>query len=116
MSAKRRCCSRPAEAGSDRAAYRPMVTQDGRRAQASGADVVVQATAASVTLSVADDGIGPADGPSAGHGLAKMADRAEALGGQFHVTARKPKGTFVQWTAPTRVEGARSDADKAVRP
>ena len=98
------------------AVARECLTNVGRHAQASRADVVLQATAASVTLSVADDGIGPPDGPSAGHGLANMADRAEDLGGEFHVTARKPKGTLVQWTAPTRGEGGRSEAVKAVRP
>ena len=69
------------------------------------ADVVVQATATSVMLSVADDGIGPPDGPSAGHGLANMADRATEMGGQFHITRRQPAGTLVQWTVPTRPDG-----------
>jgi PAS domain S-box-containing protein len=87
------------------AVVREALTNVGRHARASKVDVVVEATAASATLSVADDGIGPPEGPSAGHGLANMADRAGNLGGQFRVTGRKPRGTLVQWTAPTRRDG-----------
>jgi signal transduction histidine kinase len=89
------------------AVAREALTNVGRHARASNADVVLHATPASVTLSVADDGLGPPDSPSAGHGVANMGDRAAALGGEFHVTARSPRGTLVQWTVPTRLEGSR---------
>ncbi len=83
------------------AVTREALTNVVRHAHASRADVVVQATAASVTLSVADDGIGPPDSPSAGHGVVNMADRAAQLGGELRITARKPTGTLLQWAVPT---------------
>ena len=46
------------------AVVREALTNVGRHAQAARADVVVHATVASVTLTVADDGIGPPDAPA----------------------------------------------------
>jgi signal transduction histidine kinase len=91
------------------AVAREAVSNVGRHARASRVDVVVQATPASITLSVADNGIGPPEGPSAGHGLANMADRAAQLGGQFRLSRRKPTGTLLQWTVPTGLHASRSD-------
>ena len=83
------------------AVLREALTNVGRHARASTVDVVVAATADTVTLSVADDGIGPSSGPSAGHGLANMADRAAQLGGELTVSSRRPRGTLLVWTVPT---------------
>ena len=83
------------------AVLREALTNVGRHARASTVDVVVAATAETVTLSVADDGIGPSSGPSAGHGLANMADRAAELGGELTISSRRPKGTLLLWTVPT---------------
>ena len=83
------------------AVLREALTNVGRHARASTVDVVVAATADTVTLSVADDGIGPSSGPSAGHGLANMADRAAELGGELTISSRRPRGTLLQWTVPT---------------
>ena len=83
------------------AVLREALTNVGRHARASTVDVVVAATADTVTLSVADDGIGPSSGPSAGHGLANMADRAAELGGELTISSRRPRGTLLLWTVPT---------------
>ncbi len=91
------------------AVVREALTNVGRHAQAARADVVVHATAASVTLTVADDGIGPPDAPSAGHGLANMAGRAEELGGELQLTRRHPRGTLLQWRVPAGLEERHSD-------
>jgi PAS domain S-box-containing protein len=71
-----------------------------RHARASRVDVVVLADASTVTLSVADDGIGLPDGPLAGHGLQNMAQRAAGLGGECAVTRRSPAGTILRWRVP----------------
>ena len=47
-----------------------------------------------------DDGIGPPEGPTAGNGLRNMASRAEQLGGRFTLSARRPKGTVLEWRVP----------------
>jgi PAS domain S-box-containing protein len=73
-----------------------------RHARASTVDVVLNAGGGSITLSVADDGIGPSPGPTAGHGLENMADRARQLGGDMAITPRSPGGTLLQWTVPVR--------------
>ena len=71
-----------------------------RHARASRVDVVVVADAETVTLSVADDGIGLPDGPLAGHGLENMTRRAADLGGECVVTGRRPAGTILHWRVP----------------
>ena len=71
-----------------------------RHARASRVDVVVVAEGDTVTLSVADDGIGVPDVPVAGHGLENMTRRAADLGGDCFVTRRRPAGTIVQWRVP----------------
>jgi PAS domain S-box-containing protein len=71
-----------------------------RHARASNVDVVLIAADGSVTMSVADDGIGVHEGPSAGHGLDNMRTRAQQLGGQFVVSGRSPSGTLLRWQVP----------------
>ncbi len=71
-----------------------------RHARASRVDVVVVADTETVTLSVADDGIGLPDGPFAGHGLENMTRRAAELGGECVMTGRRPAGTILQWRVP----------------
>ncbi len=70
-----------------------------RHAQASTADVVVAVTAATLTLTVSDDGVGPPTAPSAGNGLRNLAERAEALGGSLQLSRRTTGGTRLQWNA-----------------
>ncbi|HET9733465.1 MAG TPA: PAS domain S-box protein [Acidimicrobiales bacterium] len=83
---------------------REALSNVGRHAKASRVDVVVVATAESVSVSVADDGVGIPDGPSAGNGLANMAERARSLHGELTVSRRRPSGTLVQWQVPTSVQ------------
>lgn len=72
----------------------------GRHAKASSTDVVIGVSDGSITLSVADDGVGVSDEPTAGHGTENMRERAERLGGEFSIRPRKPSGTLVQWAVP----------------
>ena len=71
-----------------------------RHAHATRVDVVIHLRDDVVKLSVADDGVGLPNAPSAGYGLANMAERARALGGSFAVTQRSPTGTLLEWEAP----------------
>jgi two-component system, NarL family, sensor histidine kinase DevS len=87
------------------AVLREALTNAGRHARASRVDVVVIATPGTVTLSVADDGVGMPDGPTAGHGLVNMADRAAHLGGALSITRRRPTGTRVEWQVPAHHRG-----------
>jgi len=68
------------------------LTNVGKYAHASRADVAVRADGDLVTVLVADDGVGGAD-PSAGSGLKGIADRVEALGGRFLVESPAGGGT-----------------------
>jgi len=68
------------------------LTNVGKYAHASRADVAVRAEGDLVTVLVADDGVGGAD-PSAGSGLKGIADRVEALGGRFLVDSPAGGGT-----------------------
>jgi PAS domain S-box-containing protein len=73
-----------------------------RHAQASNVDVVLVAADGSVTMSVADDGIGMPEGPSAGHGMENTRTRAARLGGELIVSGRSPSGTLLRWQVPIR--------------
>ena len=68
------------------------LTNVGKYAHASRADVAVRADGDLVTVLVADDGVGGAD-PSAGSGLKGIADRVEAFGGRFLVDSPAGGGT-----------------------
>jgi signal transduction histidine kinase len=68
------------------------LTNVGKYAHASRADVAVRAEGDLVTVLVADDGVGGAD-PSAGSGLNGIADRVEALGGRLLVDSPAGGGT-----------------------
>jgi PAS domain S-box-containing protein len=82
------------------AAAREALSNAARHAHPHHVEVVLSAKGSSVCLSVADDGVGLPDGPSAGEGLANLAARAEALGGELRVARRHPRGTLVDWSIP----------------
>jgi PAS domain S-box-containing protein len=84
------------------AAAREALSNVARHATARAVEVVLAAKDSSVTLSVADDGIGLPEGLSAGHGLANLAARAEKLGGKLRLASRRPNGTLVEWSVPSR--------------
>jgi PAS domain S-box-containing protein len=82
------------------AVLREALANVGRHAQASGVDVVLSGADGEVTLTVADDGVGVCDTPTAGHGVANMASRAQQLGGKLTLTRRHPSGTLLMWSVP----------------
>lgn len=68
----------------------------------------------SLTCSIRDNGVGfdPAAAPKAsrlagGFGLPSMAQRAESVGGELHLTSAPGQGTEVTFTAPVGAEGER---------
>ncbi len=67
-----------------------------RHAHATHSEVVVHATAHELSLTVLDDGVGPA--PAADEsGLRNARLRAEGLGGTLELVAREPQGTSFTW-------------------
>ncbi len=71
-----------------------------RHAAASSVEVVIVAEDNMLLVSVADDGVGPPRGRTAGNGLRNIAERARALSGSVSITARSPSGTLVEWCVP----------------
>jgi signal transduction histidine kinase len=82
------------------AVLREALSNVARHAGARSVQVEV-VVAGEVTLTVADDGVGP-PGPDIlrGHGLNNMASRAERLGGTFSLRPRQPRGTVLEWQVP----------------
>jgi len=72
-----------------------------KHAAASSVDVRLSASAGTITLRVADNGVGIAPGAVRGHGLDNMEARAEALGGVCEFTGRPGGGTVVSWRVPS---------------
>lgn len=81
------------------AALREALSNVARHARASSVEVVVSADD-ELTLSVADDGVGPSSELTAGHGLENLRARAESLGGTCIVRRRAAGGTVVEWRVP----------------
>jgi myo-inositol-1(or 4)-monophosphatase len=77
-----------------------------RHAYASSITVKVRVAKDALTLTVADDGVGPNDEPTSGSGLKEMLRRAEALGGTFTIEPNQPMGTTVRWAVPRSVTAA----------
>ena len=71
-----------------------------RHAGATSVQVVIEADARELVVSVADDGAGPPAGPTAGNGLRNLADRAAQLGGSTSLVAREPAGAVLEWRVP----------------
>ena len=91
------------------AAYRVVqeaLTNALRHGQARRIDITAGSVEGRIDVGVADDGRGlPADWQRAGHyGLRGLADRVEALGGDFEVSARTPHGVRVRATIPVTAE------------
>jgi signal transduction histidine kinase len=68
-------------------------------AHASEVQVLVEARAGVLGLSIRDDGRGGAD-PSRGSGLIGLTDRVDALGGTIEVASPSGKGTTLLITLP----------------
>lgn len=74
-----------------------------RHGHAGRIQITLACEAGAVVLGVTDDGDGlPADMPdrSGHHGLRWLAERAEGLGGQFHIATREPRGVTLQVRLP----------------
>jgi signal transduction histidine kinase len=71
-----------------------------RHANASGVEVLLHAASGTITLRVADNGVGLAKDAQRGHGLDNMQARAESLGGVCDLSARRGGGTVVTWRVP----------------
>jgi two-component system, NarL family, sensor histidine kinase DevS len=84
------------------ATLREAVTNIGRHAKASRADVMVNVGDGSCSLLVTDDGIGMGSGEPTGGGLglANMRRRAEKLHGELIVDSRSTGGTSLIWQVP----------------
>jgi signal transduction histidine kinase len=70
-----------------------------RHAAASKVRVVVRTGAATLTISVADNGVGASDAMARG-GLTNMRERALGHGGTFEIQATVPTGTTMVWSVP----------------
>jgi signal transduction histidine kinase len=75
------------------------LTNVAKYASASAAEVRIEQVDGHVVIDVADDGVGGAD-PSAGSGLAGLADRVAALGGRLEVQSPPGGGTVVRAEMP----------------
>lgn len=84
------------------ATLREALTNVGRHARATGAEVTLALVGHDCRLEVRDDGRGFVDrpGPGGGLGLPNMRSRAEALGGGFEVLHPDTGGTTVVWQVP----------------
>lgn len=69
-----------------------------RHARATRVEIILQATAKEVVLTVADDGVGVPEGGRRS-GLANLDQRAQELGGSFEVQASEGGGTRLVWRA-----------------
>ena len=72
-----------------------------KHAAASSVDVRLSASSGTITLRVADNGVGIPKGAARGHGLDNMEARAEALGGLCEFSGRPGGGTVVSWRVPS---------------
>ena len=70
-----------------------------KHAQASVAEVHVEARNGTVDLTIRDDGVGGAD-PSRGSGLIGLSDRVEALGGTIAIVSPTGEGTTLHVQLP----------------
>ncbi len=82
------------------AVLREALSNVSRHARARNTDIVVTVADGSLSLSVADDGVGVSGQPAAGNGLTNMEERASSLGGRCSVGRRHPTGTLLQWEVP----------------
>jgi signal transduction histidine kinase len=84
------------------AVLREALSNVARHARAHGAQVrlAVDTADGSVTLVVADDGVGPAPDRPPGQGTTTMRARAERLGGRCRLEAADGAGTRLTWTVP----------------
>jgi signal transduction histidine kinase len=85
------------------ATLREALSNVARHAAAHTVGITLAVSDADLHLQVTDDGLGPGgDSDGLGRGLTNMAERAEALGGSFGLTARHGGGSLLDWRVPLR--------------
>ncbi len=84
------------------------LTNAAKHAEASEVRVGVEAGAASLHVSIRDDGVGGADSRK-GSGLIGLTDRVEALGGRLQISSIVGQGTSLTATIPLEVGSAPAD-------
>ena len=84
------------------------LTNAAKHAEASEVQVRVEADAASLHVSIRDDGVGGADSRK-GSGLTGLTDRVEALGGRLQISSIAGHGTSLAATIPLDVGSAPAD-------
>jgi len=80
-------------------AVRELLSNVVRHAHATQASLRLEVADGKARITVADDGIGPGQWATGGHGLANLEERARAVGGTCEVAAGEDGGTVVTWTA-----------------
>jgi signal transduction histidine kinase len=86
------------------AVLRESLSNVARHAHATSVEIVVSSTDG-IELRVSDDGVGIDPDVQRRSGLANLAHRAEARGGEFRVEPRTGGGTTCVWRIPTAVGG-----------
>jgi len=79
---------------------REALSNAARHARATSVEVMVAAHDAELVLEVRDNGVGLPAGESRRSGLANLASRAEALGGELVTTSVPGQGTRLRWRVP----------------
>ncbi len=84
------------------AVVREALTNVGKHAKATRADITLSVGTGQVTLVIADNGAGmqASGGTAAGYGLRNMAERAQRLGGSFEPKPVPLGGTAIEWSVP----------------
>jgi signal transduction histidine kinase len=77
------------------------LTNTAKHAQASAAEIHVQAREGVLDVKIRDDGVGRAD-PAGGSGLTGLRDRVEALGGKLAIASADGAGTSLHAQLPIR--------------
>ncbi|MDP3950647.1 GAF domain-containing sensor histidine kinase [Microbacterium sp.] len=81
------------------AVVRELMSNVAQHAQASHCTVGISLTGDNLAVTVEDDGLG-IDAPSRRSGLGNLTERAQRLGGTFHITNATPRGTIARWQIP----------------
>jgi len=83
------------------AVLRELLSNVTKHARATSADIRLR-VGVEITLSVADNGVGPGEKRNPGNGLNNLRQRAHSLGGDFSFTPGDHRGTVTTWTVPRK--------------
>ncbi len=83
------------------AVQREALSNVAKHASARTVDLTLETHGGTVSLTIADDGIGVAEHDRRGDGLANMQARALGLGGECSITDRPGGGTVFWWSVPS---------------